>query len=110
MLNQIYVQSVWPVKSCQMSIKVAQKIISLEKWNILTPLQKLPNNEGHLGYIIVATGFKKLPKVQQITQSEHTVYYVCSYDAPETCCLYISKSVFNIQRLGRSFEWQLKAK
>ena len=22
----------WPVKSCQMSIKVAQKMISLEKW------------------------------------------------------------------------------
>ena len=47
-------------------------MISLEKWKILTPFQKLPNNEGHLGKIIVATGFKKLPKVQQIAQSGHT--------------------------------------
>ena len=47
-------------------------MISLEKWNILTPLQKVPNNEGHLVKIIVATGFKKLPKVQQIAQSGHT--------------------------------------
>ena len=34
--------SVWPVKICQMSIKVAQKMISLENWKILIPLQKLP--------------------------------------------------------------------
>ena len=39
---------------------------------ILTTLQILPNNEGHLGKIIVATGFEKLPKVQQIAQSGHT--------------------------------------
>ena len=29
--------------------KSCQKIISLEKWQILTPLQKLPKNEGDLG-------------------------------------------------------------
>ena len=29
---------------------------SLEKWTILTPLQKLPNNEANLGKIIVAKG------------------------------------------------------
>ena len=39
---------------------------------ILTPLQKLPNNEGDLGKIIVATGFEWLPKVQKIAQSGHT--------------------------------------
>ena len=39
---------------------------------ILTPLQKLPNNIGDLGKIIVATGFEWLPKVQKITQSGHT--------------------------------------
>ena len=39
---------------------------------ILTPLQKLPNNVGHLGKIIVATGFEWLPKVQKIAQSGHT--------------------------------------
>ena len=31
---------------------------------ILTPLQKLPNNVGNLGKIIVATGFELLPKVK----------------------------------------------
>ena len=41
---------------------------------ILTPLQKLPNNVGDLGKIIVATGFEWLPKVQKIAQSGHTVY------------------------------------
>ena len=47
-------------------------MICLEKWYILTPLQKLPNNVGDLGKIIVAKGFKKLPKVQSIAQSGHT--------------------------------------
>ena len=40
------------------------KMISLEKWKIFTPLQKLHNNAGDLGKIIVATGFEKSPKVQ----------------------------------------------
>ena len=31
---------------------------------ILTPLQKLPNNVGDLGKLIVAKGFKNLPKVE----------------------------------------------
>ena len=40
---------------------------------ILTPLQKLPNNVGNLGKIIVATaGFEWLPKVQKIAQSGYT--------------------------------------
>ena len=39
-------------------------MISLQKWKILTPLQKLPKNVGDLGKLIVAKGFKKLPKVQ----------------------------------------------
>ena len=37
---------------------------SLEKWMILTPLQKLPKNVEDLGKLIVAEGFKKLPKVR----------------------------------------------
>ena len=45
---------------------------SLEKWMILTPLQKLPNNVGDLGKIIVATSFEWLPKVQKIDKSGHT--------------------------------------
>ena len=39
-------------------------MISLEKLKIITPLQKLPKNVGDLDKIIVAKGFKKLPKVQ----------------------------------------------
>ena len=39
-------------------------MISLEKQKILTPLQKLPNNVGDLGKLIVYKGFKNLPKVQ----------------------------------------------
>ena len=39
-------------------------MIALEKWYILTPLQKLPTNVGDLGKLIVAKGFKKMPKVQ----------------------------------------------
>ena len=37
---------------------------SLEKWLILTPLQKLLNNVGDLGKSIAAKGFEKLPRVQ----------------------------------------------
>ena len=48
-------------------------MISLEKWMILTPLQKLPNNVGNLGKIIVATSFEWLHKVPKIAQSGHTV-------------------------------------
>ena len=39
---------------------------------MLTPLQKMPNNDGNLGKTIVATGFEWLPKVQKVTQSGHT--------------------------------------
>ena len=39
-------------------------MISLEKFKILTPLQKLPKNVEDLGKLIVAKGFEKLPKVQ----------------------------------------------
>ena len=47
-------------------------MISLEKWMILTPLQKLPKNEEDLGKYIVAKGLKKLSKVKKIAQSGHT--------------------------------------
>ena len=54
-------------------------MISLEKWMILTPLQKLPNNVGDLGKIIVATSFEWLPKVQKspdlVTLKERYTYY-----------------------------------
>ena len=38
-------------------------MISLEKLKILTPLQKLPKNVRDLGKLIVAKGFKMLPKI-----------------------------------------------
>ena len=47
-------------------------MISLEKWMILTHLQKLPKNVGDLGKCIVAKCFEWLPKVQKIAQSGHT--------------------------------------
>ena len=46
-------------------------MVSLEKWMILTPLQKLTKYGEDCGKLIVAKGFKKLPKVQNITQSGH---------------------------------------
>ena len=39
-------------------------MISLEKFKILAPTQKLPKTVGDLGKLIVAKGFKKLLKVQ----------------------------------------------
>ena len=53
-------------------------MISLEKWKILSPLQKLPNNVGNLGKLIIATSFKNLPKVQLIAQSGHTGHHTAS--------------------------------
>ena len=47
-------------------------MVSLEKWMILTPLQKLTKNGEDWGKLIVAIGFKKLLKVQNIAQSGHT--------------------------------------
>ena len=44
--------------------KSCPKMISQEKLNILTPLQKLPKNVVDLGKQIVATGFEFMPKVQ----------------------------------------------
>ena len=44
--------------------KSCRNIISLEKWKILTSLQKFPKNVSNFGKIIVATGSEKLPKVQ----------------------------------------------
>ena len=38
-------------------------MISLEKWYILTPLQKLPRNVRDLGKLIVAKAFKKSPNL-----------------------------------------------
>ena len=47
-------------------------MFSLEKWLILTSLLYLPQNGENWGKLIVAKGFKELPKVQNIAQSGHT--------------------------------------
>ena len=47
-------------------------MVSIEKLMILTPLQKLTNYWEDWGKLIIAKGFKKLPKVQNIAQSGHT--------------------------------------
>ena len=44
--------------------KSCPKMISIEKLNISTLLQKLPKNVGDLDKLIVANGFEKLPSVQ----------------------------------------------
>ena len=61
-------------------------MISLEKWIILAPLEKLPKNVGDLGKLIVAKGFKKLPKVQKIANSGHT-----AQDSPTYLCINFSE-------------------
>ena len=47
-------------------------MISLEKLKILAHTQKLPKTVEDLSKLIVAKGFKKLPKVQKIAKSGHT--------------------------------------
>ena len=51
---------------------------------ISTPLQKLPKNGEDWGELIVAKGFKRLPKVQNITQSGHTA------PTPPVCCYFLA--------------------
>ena len=58
------VVSVASKKSANVFKKSCPNSISQEKITILTPLRKLPKNEGDLGKPIVATGFEKLPKDQ----------------------------------------------
>ena len=55
--------AVWPKKSPNVC-KSCPKMISLEKWMILTALQKLPMNAEDLGKLMFAKGFKKWSKVQ----------------------------------------------
>ena len=56
-------------------------MISIESWIILTPLQKLPNNVGNLGKIIVATGFEWLPNLVTLMKA-NIVITDANYDSP----------------------------
>ena len=61
--SELLVVSVTSKKSPNVN-KICPKMSSLEKCEILTLIQKLLNNVGDLGKLIVAKGFEKLPKVQ----------------------------------------------
>ena len=54
-----------------MSIKVAQNGFT-RKIKDFDTFKKLPKNVGDFGKLFVAKGFEKFPKVQLITQSDHT--------------------------------------
>ena len=63
--NKVLLLSSATSKKSQNVYKSCPKMIALENLKIMTPLQKLvPKNVGDLGWIIFATGFKKLLKVQ----------------------------------------------
>ena len=64
-------------------------MISLEKWMISTPLQKLPNNVGNLDKKIVAKSFEWLPKVQKIAQSGHTAPQQLQYSCVHSFKIWI---------------------
>ena len=48
-----------------MSTKLAQKMILLEKLQMLTPLQKLPKNVGDLGKVLLPQALKSCPKTNK---------------------------------------------
>ena len=86
-------------------------MISLEKWYILTPLQKMPKNVWDLGKFIVAKGFKKLSKVKKkIAQSGHTDHRPsCSKKAARLFCSKITNLDENTN-LNKSSKWRLNDK
>jgi len=65
-------------------------MISLEKWVIFEPLQKLHKNVEDLGKLIVANGHKKLPKVQKIAQSGHTGCILANVNIFCNSCLFLA--------------------
>ena len=69
-------------KNCQMSTKVAQKLFH-NKIDFDT-FTKIVYECGRFGHLILAKGFKNLPKVQKLTQSGHsgTNTNVFSYNCP----------------------------
>ena len=56
-------EAVWPEKIAKCLQKLPKTAFTRKKI-ILTPLQILPKNVGDFGKLIVAKGFKQLPKVQ----------------------------------------------
>ena len=64
-------------------ISSCPKMISIEKWKIVTPLQKLPKIVGNLGKIIVSPqALKSCPKCNKLP---NLVTLIGSYLAPTNC-------------------------
>ena len=70
---------------------------------ILAPLQKLLKNVGDSGKLIVAKGFKKLPKVQKIANSGYTVH-IPSSNPDIIICFF--KKMFRTFRRTRQYPFQ----
>ena len=62
----------------------------------------MPKNVGDLGKFIVATGFKKLPKVQKIAQSGHTEHEFSQSDVPQSLPNLL---LFSVTRLGNLWDF-----
>ena len=60
---------------------------------ILATLQKLRNNVGDLGKIILTTIFKWLPKVQKIAQSGHTAHHILSAQPHASDAAHLNESL-----------------
>ena len=77
---------------------------------ILASLKKLPKTVEDLGKLIVAKGFKKLPKVQKIANSGHTEHErQASERASEMKCKLCSFEIdfpkeISLKKLERSVE------
>ena len=77
----------------------------------MTPLQKLPKNVGDLGKLIASKGFKKLPKVQKIAQSDHTDYIIKFPDAEpsysfKTWSSLVTGLLFNFPIQQKDSKWR----
>ena len=83
--------TVWPVKSHQMSIKVAQKWFHNKKWKFLKPLQKLYKNVNNFGQNNCC---HRLWEVAQRVLNR-PIWSHCSPIRYNYSCLLIVKSVIN---------------
>ena len=76
-------------------------MISLEKGLTFT---KMPKNVGDMGKIIVAKGFKRLPKDQLITQSGHTA---CKWDK-ERERVFECDNTWPHKKVQKEEDWSIK--
>ena len=79
-------------------------MIWLEKWKMLTPLQKLPKNVGDLGKLIVAKDFKKLPKVKTICSIR--VHWWKARKRDRESGFHVAAFVYDWTRKGKLCSWK----